>query len=474
MSSQAAVEIREAKKTPEHRKVAWASFIGTAIEWYDYYLYGTCAALIFPMLFFPNVDPTVGIIASFATYAVGFVARPLGGAIFGHYGDRIGRKSMLMISLLMMGISTVLIGLLPTYESIGIWAAVLLCALRVVQGFAVGGEWGAAVVMVVEHAPKNKRGLFGSFPQIGVPVGLLLSTVVFSLISGGMSDEALYSWGWRVPFLLSIVLVVIGVFVRAKLSESHAFQEIKDRGEQSENPALEVVRDQWRNLLITIGMKLLQNAVFYLYSVFMLSYIVNTLHMPRSVGLNAIIISSVIGIATLPLWAYLSDKIGRKPVYLFGTVLSAVFIFPFFWMAESQSVVLLTIGVVIGLNVLHDAMYGPQAVYFSELFGTKVRLSGASIGYQIGAVLSGGLAPMIATALIAATGGATWGVGLYVLSLGIISVIATLMARETYKENIEEEHSQTQVSFTGLSEVPAQEKRAGSKLMSGAGLQAKA
>jgi len=418
----------------EHRKVAVASLIGTAVEWYDYYLYGTCAALIFPHLFFPSMDPWVGTIAAFATYAVGFVARPVGAAVFGHYGDRVGRKTILVLSLWLMGGSTVAIGLLPTYETVGAWAAVMLCILRLIQGFAVGGEWGSAVVMAVEHAPANRRGLFGSFPQIGGPAGLLLSTLVFMLVSSSMSNDELLAWGWRIPFIGSVVMVLIGMFIRLKLRESPVFEQMKERKEVSEAPAMEMLRTQRKTLYLTIGMKLLQNALFYLYSVFMLSYIVGTLKLDKSIGLQAILISSAIGFVTLPAWSYLSDLIGRKKVYMFGTVASMLFVVPFFWMAQSGSVVLITIGMIIGLNVLHDAMYGPQAVYFSELFGTKVRLSGANIGYAIGAVLSGGLAPLIATLLLKINDGKTWGICLYMIILGIISLVATALARETYEE----------------------------------------
>lgn len=421
----------------EHRKVAAASFIGTAIEWYDYYLYGTCAALVFPYVFFPSYDPYVGTLVAFATYAVGFVARPIGGVVAGHYGDRVGRKAMLMLSLLIMGVSTVLIGLIPSYDQIGIWAAVILCFLRIAQGFAVGGEWGAAVVMAVEHAPPGKRGLYGSFPQLGVPAGLLLSTVAVAIASGSMDNEAFLSWGWRVPFLLSAALIIVGVYIRSSVSESPAFEAVKQSNQQAERPVVEVLRGQWRILLLTIGMKFLQNAVFYLYSVFMLSYIVNSLGFDRQVGLNAVVISSIVGFATLPLWSWLTDKVGRKPVYLFGCIASTLFIVPFFSMAQSGSIFMLTVAIVIGLNVLHDSLYGPQAVYFSELYGTKVRLSGASIGYQIGAVLSGGLAPLIATALLAAFGGEPTGVIIYVFILGVVSTGCTILARETYKDKWE-------------------------------------
>lgn len=420
----------------EHRTVAMASFIGTTIEWYDFYLYGTAAALVFPALFFPNFDPIYGTLAAFASYAAGFIARPLGSVFFGHFGDKIGRKKMLTISLVLMGLATVLMGVLPTYQSVGLLAPLLISILRIVQGFAVGGEWGSAVVMAVEHAHPKRRGLYGSFPQVGVPAGLLLSTFVFSLVSNSMSNESFLAWGWRIPFLASIVLVIVGIIVRLKVSESPAFLEVVKNKQQEEKPVVTVFRTQKKPLVLTIGMKLLQNAVFYVYSVFILTYIVGTLHIDRSVGLNAVMISSVVGFATMPLWSILSDKIGRKPVYLFGVIASTLFIFPFFWLMNTGSVLLITIGIVLGLNVLHDAVYGPQAVYYSELFGTKVRLSGASIGYQIGAILAGGFSPLIATALLAKFDGQIWPIGIYLTVLGIISIIATLFARETYRDSL--------------------------------------
>ncbi|MFD1396722.1 MFS transporter [Kroppenstedtia eburnea] len=424
-------------QSKEYRKVAWASFIGTSIEWYDFYLYGSSAALIFPALFFPTFDPLYGTIAAFTTYAVGFIARPLGSAVFGHFGDRVGRRNVLMLSLLVMGAATFLIGLLPTHQSIGIGAPLLLSLLRLIQGFAVGGEWGAAVVMTVEHAPPGKRGFYGSFPQLGVPVGLLLSTLVFSLFSNQLSEEAFLAWGWRLPFLLSSLLVLIGVYVRWKLSESPVY--LKQRAEQPQvdpHPVRTVWREEKKPLLLTIGMKLLQNALFYIYSVFLLSYLAETLQMDSSVGLNAIMISSVVGLITLPLWSYASDRIGRKPVYLFGVIASTLFIFPFFWLVDSGSVLWITIGVVLGLNILHDAIYGPQAVYYSELFGTQVRLSGASIGYQVGAVLSGGLSPIIASSLLTGFHGESWPIAIYLTALGVLSLIATLFARETYRDSL--------------------------------------
>jgi MFS transporter, MHS family, shikimate and dehydroshikimate transport protein len=328
-------------------------------------------------------------------------------------------------------------GLLPSYHSAGYLAPLLLCLLRCIQGFAVGGEWGSAVVIAVEHAPPGKRGLYGSFPQMGVPAGLLLSTLVFSLVSSNLSNEDFLAWGWRIPFLFSIALVLIGLYVRFQVSESPVFlKEVLAKQQPEKHPVQSVLRQQKKPLFLTIGMKLLQNGVFYIYTVFVLTYLVDIRQMDRSVGLNAVMISSMIGFATLPLWSYLSDKIGRKPVYLFGTVASTLFIFPFFWLIDTGSVFWVTVSMVIGLNVLHDAVYGPQAVYFSEQFGTKVRLSGASIGYQIGTILAGGFSPIIATSLLAEFEGASWPICLYVLLLGLLSTVATLFARETYRDSL--------------------------------------
>lgn len=420
----------------EHRKVGLASFIGTTIEWYDFYLYGTAAALVFPALFFPTFDPLYGTLAAFGSYAAGFIARPLGSAVFGHFGDKVGRKKMLTLSLLLMGIATFLMGLVPSYQTIGLLAPLLISLLRIVQGFAVGGEWGSAVVMSVEHAPKGKRGLYGSFPQMGVPAGLLLSTFVFSMVNNSMSNEAFLAWGWRIPFLLSAVLVIIGLWIRLSVSESPVFQNLAEKKQIEEKPVLTVLRTQKKPLFLTIGMKLVQNATFYIYSVFVLTYLVGTVNVDRSIGLNAVMISSAVGLVTMPLWSYLSDKIGRKPVYLGGTIATTLFIFPFFWLMDTGSVLWITIGIVLGLNVIHDAVYGPQAVYYSELFGSQVRLSGASIGYQIGAILAGGFSPLIATWLLAEYDGQSLPIILYLVSLGVISIISTLFARETYRDSL--------------------------------------
>jgi MHS family shikimate/dehydroshikimate transporter-like MFS transporter len=425
-------------ETQSLRQVALASFIGTTIEWYDFFLYGTAAALVFNELFFPKAEPVVGTLAAFGTFAVGFAARPVGGLIFGHYGDRIGRKAMLVLSLLIMGVATAAIGILPTFASIGIAAPIALVLLRMLQGIGVGGEWGGAVLMSVEHAPKGKRGLYGSFPQMGVPAGLLLSTVVFTVMQAATSESAFTAWGWRVPFLVSIVLVAVGLFVRTRIMESPAFQQVKESNTEAPKPIVDVLKTQPRNVLLAMGMRMSENGVFYLFTVFVLAYGEETLDLGKSTMLLGVAIAAAIGLFTVPLWGSLSDRFGRRKVYLAGAVFSMVFAFPFFALVDTKEPVLIYLAIVLGVNVGHDLMYGPQAAYYSELFGTRVRYSGASLGYQLASVFSGGFAPLIATALLAANGGSPTLVALYISALGLITVISTVLAPETYQEEIEE------------------------------------
>jgi len=434
--------------TQSLRQVALASFIGTAIEWYDFFLYGTAAALVFNELFFPKAEPAVGTLAAFATFAVGFAARPVGGLIFGHYGDRVGRKAMLVISLLIMGLATAAIGVLPTYASIGMGAPVLLVVLRLLQGIGVGGEWGGAVLMSVEHAPKGKRGLFGSFPQMGVPAGLLLSTVVFTVMQATTSEAAFMSWGWRVPFLVSLVLVGVGLFIRMRIVESPAFKAIKEEQNESSKPIVDAVKQHPRNVLVAMGMRIGENAIFYIFTVFVLSYAEETLKLGKSTMLTGLAIAAAIGLLTVPLWGWLSDRVGRKPVYLTGAVVSVVFSFAFFPLVDTKEPLFIYAAMIIGVNVCHDLMYGPQAAYFSELFGTRVRYSGASIGYQLASVFGGGFAPLIAAALLAANGGSPMLVALYMAGVSLISVIATAMAPETYREEIDERKTEREERFT--------------------------
>jgi metabolite-proton symporter len=424
--------------TQSLRQVALASFIGTTIEWYDFFLYGTAAALVFDKLFFPNVSPTVGTLAAFATFGVGFAARPVGGIVFGHFGDRVGRKSMLVISLLIMGLATAAIGILPSYGSIGMAAPILLVVLRLAQGLGVGGEWGGAVLMSVEHAPKGKRGLYGSFPQMGVPAGLLLSTLVFAFMQSATSEAAFLSWGWRIPFLLSVVLVGVGLFIRMRIMESPAFQEVKDSGTEAPKPIVDVIKTQPRDVLIAMGMRIAENGVFYIFTVFVLAYAEDTLKLGKSTMLTGVAIAAAVGLFTVPLWGSLSDRFGRKPLYMTGAVFSTLFAFPFFMLVDTKETVLVWLAIVLGVNVGHDLMYGPQAAYYSEMFGTRVRYSGASLGYQLASVLSGGFAPLIAAALLAANNDDPTLVAVYMVVMGVITVTATAFARETFRDDIDE------------------------------------
>jgi MFS transporter, MHS family, shikimate and dehydroshikimate transport protein len=418
------------------RKVVTASFIGTTIEWYDFFLYGTAAALVFNELFFPDAEPIIGTLAALATYAVGFAARPLGGIVFGHYGDRIGRKSMLVLSLLIMGLATFLIGCLPTHATIGVAAPVLLVVLRFAQGIGVGGEWGGAVLMSVEHAPKGKRGFFGAWPQMGVPAGLLLSTGVFTVMQNVTTEEQFMAWGWRVPFLISIVLVAVGLFIRLRVMESPAFQEVKDTDTASEKPLADLVRTHKRDVLTAMGMRIAENGTFYVITVFILSYGEEALGLGKNTMLTGVMIAAALGLFTIPFYGWLSDRVGRKTLYMGGAVFSLVFAFPFFMLVDTKEPVLIWLAIVLGINVGHDLMYGPQAAYFSELFGTRVRYTGASVGYQLASVFAGGFAPLISVALLAAADDKPTYVAIYMSVMALITVIATAFARETYRQDL--------------------------------------
>jgi MHS family shikimate/dehydroshikimate transporter-like MFS transporter len=405
--------------------------IGTTIEWYDFYLYATASALVFKPLFFPNVSSTAGTLASFATYAAGFGARPIGAVVSGHFGDRLGRKAVLVIALLGMGLVTTAIGVLPTFAQAGLLAPTLLAALRVLQGLAVGAEWGGAAVLSVEHAPPGRRGLFGSFTQLGSPAGMLLATSVFYLTRKFTGAAAFLAFGWRIPFLLSVVLVAIGLFVRLRLTDAEIFERVRKNDEVARLPVLEVLRSQPRTVLITTGLRLSQIALFVLLTTYSLTYLQESFGKGSGVGLIAVLISSALGFISTPGWALLSDRIGRRPPYLFGALAGVVALALFFVAAATGSAIAVVASIVFGINVVHDSMYGPQAAWFAELFDTRVRYSGSSLGYQIGAVLSGGFAPLIAAALLAAGGGSPWLIVVYFAVLSAITVAAALAAAET-------------------------------------------
>ena len=445
-----------AKNPNSPRMVALGSFVGTTIEWYDFFLYGTAAALVFSPLFFPDVSPAIGLIAAFGTYAVGFLARPLGGVVAGHIGDRVGRKAMLVASLLIMGASTTLIGVLPTHASIGIWAPILLLVLRLVQGFGVGGEWGGAALMSVESAPSNRRGFYGSFTQIGVSAGMLLAVGAFSIARTVLDEEAFLAWGWRIPFLISGLLVFIGLLIRIGLSEPEKFAEMKQNDTIADRPVVELFRNERRAVYLTTGMRLSQNAIYYLYTVFGIAYIARSLGSATSVGLNSVLVASAIGLVSVPIWAAMSDKVGRRPLYLFGAITSALFIGPFFLLADTGNPVLITLAMVIGLNFFHDAMYGPQAAFFSEMFSTGVRYSGASVGYQIGSVFAGGFSPLIATSLLAAGNGSPWLVVGYFTILSVITAVCAYLAPETNKKDIDDDTpNQARVAAPSSHDTPS-------------------
>ncbi|WP_329793619.1 MFS transporter [Lentzea sp. DG1S-22] len=422
------------------KKVVGASLIGTTVEWYDFFLYGSAAALVFNKLFFPTADPLTGTLLAFTTYAIGFLARPLGGLVFGHYGDRLGRKKLLVLSLLLMGGATMLMGVLPTYASVGVLAPLLLTLLRLVQGFALGGEWGGAVLIVSEHGDSKRRGFWASWPQAGAPGGNLLATGVLAVLAAVQSDEQFLAWGWRIPFLLSGLLVVIGLWIRLQVAESPVFLAAQERAakepRQEKAPVLELLKHNWREVLVAMGARLAENVSYYVITAFILVYVTTGLGLSKSVGLNAVLIGSAVHLVTIPVWGHLSDRFGRRSIYLVGAVGMAVWVFAFFAMLDTRNPGLIVLATTVGL-VLHGAMYGPQAAFFSELFGTRVRYSGASIGYQLASIAAGALAPLIATALLKAYG-SSFPISIYVVAMCVLTVVAVLAARETRGADLEE------------------------------------
>lgn len=406
-----------------------STFIGSAIEWYDFFIYGTVAALVFNKLFFPTFDPLVGTLAAFATFSVGFLARPLGGVIIGHYGDRVGRKAMLLLTLLTMGIVTVAIGLLPTYEQIGFMAPLLLVLLRLVQGFALGGEWGGAALVAFEHAPEGRRGFFGSWPQTGVAAGLVLSTIALGLASM-VSGPAFETWGWRLPFLFSAVLIILGLVVRLRLSETPDFVRTQTASEVRRLPIVDVFRENTREVILVIGARLAENTLFYLVTVFALSYATQTLGIQRDVFLNGLIMAACVAMVTTPLFGALSDRMGFRRLYLLGTLAMIGFAVPFFSLLETGNEWIVQAAIVLGIGIVYPMMYGPQVALFASLFPARIRYSGISVGVQAGSVIGGGMTPLIATGLLAMSGGESWPVAIYAVVMATIAFVCTLAMKE--------------------------------------------
>ena len=401
-----------------------ASMIGTTIEWYDFFLYGTAAALVFNKIFFPEIDPLTGTLAAFGTYAVGFFARPLGGAIFGHFGDRIGRKAMLIITLLMMGVPTILIGLIPSYESIGYWAAILLVLMRVLQGLAVGGEWGGAVLMAVEHAPEGKKGFFGSLPQVGVAPGLILSSLAMGAVAT-MPEEAMLSWGWRIPFLASVLLLFVGWFIRMKVAESPDFEQMQAKGEKVKAPALVVLRQYPREMLTILGAKMAETTWFYTVVTYSLAYATGTLGVSRNVMLDGTIWGATLAIFTMPLFGWLGDRFSFKWIFMAGLMGILLYASTYFSMLQTLDPHTIILGLVIAIGVVYSIMWGPQAGLFSAQFPPEVRYSGMSISVQVGAAIGAGLAPIVATYLLSVGGGEPRYIVWYLCGLGVMALVCT-------------------------------------------------
>ncbi|SFK96370.1 MFS transporter [Geodermatophilus ruber] len=420
-------------------KAAVASTVGTTIEWYDFFLYGTAAALVFPKIFFPTESPLAGTLASFSTLFVGFAARPVGAAIFGHYGDRIGRKAALIATLTLMGAATALMGLLPGYDAIGPLAPVLLVVLRIVQGIGVGGEWGGSVLLSMEWGSSRRRGFMASLPQLGVPLGLLLSTLAVRITSEIAGPAGFDAWGWRIPFLLSVVLVGIGLYVRLSILETPQFARLRQEQTVVKQPVLEVFRTQPRAIATSAFVRMAEQAPFYLFITFVLAYGTEELGLDRDSLLNDTLVAAAVGMITVPLFGHLSDRFGRRLVYGTGIVLIGLFAFPYYALLNTRQAGLVLLAIVVSL-VFHDIMYGPQAALISETFGTGVRYSGAGLGYQLASVIAGGPAPLIAAAILAATGSSFW-ISMYIIGCAVISFVALLLMPQPHASAEEDAES---------------------------------
>jgi metabolite-proton symporter len=430
--------LSEAQHSTQLRKAVIASTIGTTIEWYDFFLYGTAAGLVFGKLYFPNQDPLAGQLLAFGTYFIGFAARPIGAAIFGHYGDRIGRKATLIATLLFMGIATFLIAFVPTYASIGIWGAVILTVLRALQGIGVGGEWGGSVLLAMEWSRTHgQRGLVASWPQFGVPCGLFLANLAVLAFSSWSADQFLV-WGWRIPFALSIILVGIGLWIRLGILETPVFQKLLDDKKVEKAPILEVIKKQPREIILSALLRLSEQAPFYIFTAFIFAYAVGTLHMDRNFILTAVMVAAVVSFITIPLSGYVSDRIGRRKMYLIGVVAVGLFGFLYFGMVDTAIPSAVFIAIVLSL-IPHDIQYGPQAALIAESFTPRLRYSGSSLGYQLASVIAGGPAPIIATALFA-TYHSGYAIAIYIAACAVVSAVATAFMPDYTGQDISAEY----------------------------------
>lgn len=425
------------KQKSSMKGVAAASLVGSALEWFDYFLYGTAAALVFNEIMFPKGHEFVSTLLAFSTLALGFFVRPFGAVYFGQLGDKIGRKKVLVITLLLMGTATTLIGFVPTYESVGLWAPVMLVALRLIQGFGAGAEFGGAAILSAESAPAHRRGFYSSFPGVGVYIGLLLSAGTFAILTQ-LPKEIFLGWAWRIPFLFSALLVVVALVIRMKISETAAFEKLSETEAVSKSPLRDLIRTERRSLLVVAGSQVAQSGVSYVYQTFVIAYIVGTLHMSPSVGPVAVAIAAAFAMFTTPMFGALSDRIGRRAVYMFGAVFSALFAFPFFWLVNTGTTWGVITAMTLGVGVGVAAMLGTQGSFFSEVFPSKVRFSGLSLGREISASLSGGIAPLAAVILSSMAGGASWPVACLAVAMSLVTVIAVACARETHKVDLTE------------------------------------
>ncbi len=432
-----AVQADSGTQKTQVRRAAMASAIGTTIEWYDFFLYNTAAALVFPHLFFPASSAYAGAMQSFATYFVGFAARPIGAAIFGHWGDRIGRKTTLIITLLVMGLSSAVIGIMPGTATIGVAAPLLLVVLRVLQGIAVGGEWSGSVLLTMEWGDQKRRGLLGSFAQIGVPVGLVLGTGGMTLLSATMSEDAFDSWGWRIPFIASLVLVAVGLAIRLRILETPMFAKVVEQGKTATAPVKDAIKHHWREILLSAGVRFAEQMPFYLFTTFVLIYVVQVHHYSKTFILSAVLVGATVELAAIPFFSHLSDSLGRRKVYTAGAVIAGLFAFPYFFVLTHGSAVSIFVVIVLSM-IIHAMMYGPQAALIGESFPTHLRYGGAGLGYQLASVFAGGPAPLLATWLLHETG-TPYSISIYIVIAAVITVICCLALADRSRADIEDD-----------------------------------